>query len=72
MLPGDGRGFGVARRLDRFNFEARIVHSRAELSLKAVFDTKPNSGYDDEIVERYHFPTRSDYMAAAQAAVDFS
>jgi len=37
--------------------------------LKAVFDTKPESGYDDEIVRRYHFPTQSNYMAAAQAAV---
>lgn len=37
--------------------------------MKAVFDTKPNSGYDDEIVRRYHFPTQSNYMAAAQAAV---
>ncbi|WP_411286426.1 HNH endonuclease [Phenylobacterium sp.] len=37
--------------------------------MKAVFDTKPNSGYDDEIVERYHFPVQSNYMAAAKAAV---
>jgi putative restriction endonuclease len=37
--------------------------------LKAVFDTKPNSGYDDEIVRRYHFPSQSNYVAAAQAAV---
>lgn len=37
--------------------------------MKAVFDTKPNSGYDDEIIRRYHFPTQSNYMAAAQAAV---
>jgi putative restriction endonuclease len=37
--------------------------------LKAVFDTKPNSGYDDEIVRRYHFPTQSNYVAAAQSAV---
>ncbi len=37
--------------------------------MKAVFDTKPNSGYDDEIVRRYHFPTQSNYMAAAQAAL---
>lgn len=38
--------------------------------MKAVFDTKPNSGYDDEIVRRYHFPTQSNYVAAAEAAVD--
>lgn len=37
--------------------------------MKAIFDTKPNSGYDDEIVRRYHFPTQSNYMAAAEAAV---
>ncbi len=37
--------------------------------MKAVFDTKPNSGYDDEIVRRYHFPTLSNYVAAAQSAV---
>jgi hypothetical protein len=37
--------------------------------MKAVFDTKPNSGYDDEIVRRYHFPTQSNYLAAAEAAV---
>ena len=37
--------------------------------MKAVFDTKPNSGYDDEIIRRYHFPTQSNYLAAAEAAV---
>lgn len=37
--------------------------------MKAVFDTKPNSGYDDEIVRRYHFPTQSNYLAAAEAAI---
>ena len=35
--------------------------------MKAVFDTKPNSGYDDAF-HQYHFPTRSNYMAAALAA----
>jgi putative restriction endonuclease len=37
--------------------------------MKAVFDTKPNSGYDDEIVRRYHFPALGHYMAAGEAAV---
>jgi putative restriction endonuclease len=37
--------------------------------MKAVFDTKPDSGYDDEITRRYHFPSRRNYMAAAEAAV---
>ena len=37
--------------------------------MKAVFDTKPNSGYDDEILRRYHFPTQRNYLAAAEAAI---
>ena len=37
--------------------------------MKAVFDTKPGSGYDDDILRRYHFPTQSNYLAAAEAAV---
>jgi putative restriction endonuclease len=35
--------------------------------MKGVFDTKPNSGYDDEITHRYHFP--SQYRDTAQALV---
>ncbi|HKH66725.1 MAG TPA: HNH endonuclease, partial [Reyranella sp.] len=35
--------------------------------MKAVFDTKVASGYDDNIVERYHFP--NDYLATAKKAV---
>jgi putative restriction endonuclease len=37
--------------------------------LKAVFDVKPGSGYDDDIVRRYHFPARSNYLNVAQAAL---
>ena len=37
--------------------------------MKAVFDVKPDSGYDDDIHRRYHFPARSNYLAAAQGAV---
>ena len=37
--------------------------------MKAVFDTKPNSGYDDEIVERYQFPIQREYNATAESAV---
>lgn len=37
--------------------------------MKGVFDTKPNSGYDDEITRRYHFPARRNYMDAAEAVV---
>lgn len=33
--------------------------------MKAVFDTKPGSGYDDEITQRYHFPSRYAGVAAA-------
>jgi putative restriction endonuclease len=36
--------------------------------MKAVFDTKPNSGYDDEITGQYHFPARSNYMVGARGA----
>ena len=38
-------------------------------AMKDVFDTKPNSGYDDEITRRYHFPARRNYVEAAQAAI---
>lgn len=35
--------------------------------MKAIFDTRPESGYDDDIVARYHFPNR--YLAEAKKAV---
>jgi putative restriction endonuclease len=35
--------------------------------MKAVFDTRPGSGYDDEIQSRYHFPDR--YLEEARKAV---
>lgn len=35
--------------------------------MKAVFDTKPGSGYDDDVAQRYHFPRR--YEAAVAATV---
>jgi putative restriction endonuclease len=35
--------------------------------VKGVFDTKPNSGYDDEITHRYHFP--SQFRATAHTLV---
>lgn len=38
--------------------------------MKGVFDTKPSSGYDDSLSERYHFPARRDYLDVAQAVVD--
>ncbi len=37
--------------------------------MKAVFDVKSGSGYDDDITRRYHFPARSNYLAAANDAV---
>ena len=37
--------------------------------MKAVFDVKPGSGYDDDITRRYHFPARSNYLDAARNAV---
>jgi putative restriction endonuclease len=35
--------------------------------MKAVFDTKPSSGYDDEVAQRYHFPNR--YREVVDATV---
>ena len=32
--------------------------------MKVVFDTRPDTGYDDDIVRRYHFPNR--YLADAR------
>jgi putative restriction endonuclease len=37
--------------------------------VKAVFDVKPASGYDDDITLRYHFPGKSNYLSAAREAV---
>ena len=34
--------------------------------MRAIFDTKADSAYDDDITERYHFPSR--YLSVAQAA----
>lgn len=36
--------------------------------MKAVFDTKPGSGYDDEVSQRYHFPRR--YAGTVLAATN--
>lgn len=36
--------------------------------MKAVFDSKPGSGYDDDIQTRHHFPDR--YLDEAQKALD--
>lgn len=36
--------------------------------MKGVFDTKPDSGYDDEITTRYHFP--SQYQEVAEKLID--
>jgi putative restriction endonuclease len=36
--------------------------------MKAIFDTRPESGYDDDITSRYHFPNR--YLAAASLALN--
>lgn len=36
--------------------------------MKAVFDTKPMSGYDDDVTRRYHYPSR--YLAIVDAALD--
>jgi putative restriction endonuclease len=36
-------------------------------AVKGIFDTKANSGYDDEIMRRYHFPPQ--YRAVAERLV---
>src|SRR5215472_7224954 len=35
--------------------------------MKGIFDTRPGSGYDDEVQSRYHFPDR--YLAEARKTV---
>lgn len=35
--------------------------------MKGVFDTKPGSGYDDNLAERYHFPARRNYLDVAHS-----
>jgi len=37
--------------------------------VKAVFDAKPGSAYDDDITRRYHFPGKRDYLQTAHEAV---
>ena len=36
--------------------------------MKAIFDTRPDTGYDDEITKRYHFPNR--YLSEAHKALE--
>ena len=36
--------------------------------MKAIFDTGSDTGYDDEIVERYHFPNR--YLSEARRTLN--
>ena len=38
--------------------------------MKGVFDTKSNSGYDDDIIRRYHFPARRNYLDVAEAVTN--
>lgn len=37
--------------------------------MKAVFDVKPSSGYDDDIARRYHFPATAPYVGTARSAI---
>ena len=39
----------------------------ATSSVKAVFDTRPDTEYDDDVVRRYHFPNR--YLSGAQRTI---
>ena len=36
-------------------------------AMKAIFDTRSDTSYDDEIIERYHFPNR--YLPEAHKAL---
>jgi putative restriction endonuclease len=45
----------------------RVRDGGGSTEMKGVFDTKADSGYDDAIVERYHFPAR--YLIEARAMV---
>lgn len=47
----------------------RHLGENGDSRVKAVFDVKPGSGYDDDIARRYHFPGRSNYLDAARNAV---
>jgi hypothetical protein len=49
--------------------QATLIHrdARRFAAVKAIFDTRAESGYDDEIVERYHFPNR--YLPVAQQSL---
>lgn len=49
--------------------ERRPDPLRKTRPMKAVFDVKPGSGYDDDIVRRYHFPATAAYMKVAQATL---
>ena len=35
--------------------------------MKAIFDTRPDTGYDDDHIRRYHFPNR--YLGEARESV---
>ena len=37
--------------------------------MKAVFDTKPTSVYDDDITRHYQFPKKKSYVQIAQSSV---
>lgn len=45
-----------------------LIEGRAS-GVKAVFDVKLGSRYNDDVAWRYHFPTQSNYLAAAEAAI---
>lgn len=54
-----------ARRADSRSAHQRVVEGA--FRVKAVFDTKAVSAYDDEITRQYHFPSR--YLAIVQRCV---
>lgn len=50
-----------------YRFDKLLELLEGEQAVKGVFDTKPDSGYDDSLAERYHFPARRNYLDVAKA-----
>jgi len=53
--------------MNRRRFKLSQIRRWAGRDVKGIFDTKANSGYDDEIMRRYHFPPQ--YRTVAEQLV---
>ena len=65
QAQAEGTGYEIAERVDRLSY--KVLHRHWQPVVKGIFDTRAGSGYDDEIIERYHFPNR--YLPTAQRSV---